>query len=136
MEKMGRRLAVSAKLARHAPGEALGRTGPEVVRRIALAMVDQDSQAPPPQVVGLVRMREPILAAVTWWMAGVWGLGLLPNEYGYGAEMLSGFFAQSAGFGGGGCGAGSLPTVEAYVGGGGGGQGRGGVGAVIVERVG
>ncbi|TNI59622.1 hypothetical protein CF126_01370 [Aeromonas dhakensis] len=65
-----------------------------------------------------------------------WGLGLLPNEYGYGAEMLSGFFAQSAGFGGGGCGAGSLPTVEAYVGGGGGGQGRGGVGAVIVERMG
>ncbi len=73
VEKMGRRLAVSAKLARHAPGEALDRTGQEVVRHIALAMVAQDSQAPPPQVVGLVRMREPILAAVTWWMAGVWG---------------------------------------------------------------
>ncbi|TNI18356.1 hypothetical protein CF132_17500 [Aeromonas dhakensis] len=70
---MGRRLAVSAKLARHAPGEAQDRTGPEVVRRIALAMVAQDFQVPPPQVVGLVRMREPILAAVTWWMAGVWG---------------------------------------------------------------
>ncbi|MDD9211172.1 hypothetical protein PVL98_14985 [Aeromonas dhakensis] len=43
------------------------------MRHIALAMGDQDSQEPPPQVVGLVRMREPILAAVTWWMAGVWG---------------------------------------------------------------
>jgi len=65
-----------------------------------------------------------------------WGLGLLPNEYGYGAEISSGWYSQSAGFGGGGCGAGSSPSVEAYVGGGGGGQGRGGVGAVIVERIG
>ncbi|MGL6237840.1 glycine-rich domain-containing protein [Aeromonas dhakensis] len=64
-----------------------------------------------------------------------WGLGLLPNEYGYGAEIFSGWYSQTAGFGGGGCGAGSSPSVEAYVGGGGGGQGRGGGGAVIVERL-
>ena len=62
-----------------------------------------------------------------------WDLGLLPNEYGYGAEIFSGWYSQTAGFGGGGCGAGQSSNVNAYVGGGAGGQGRGGVGAVIVE---
>ena len=65
-----------------------------------------------------------------------WDIGLLPTEYGNGAECYSGFFMSPAQMGGGGCGAGQSPSVDAYVGGGAGGQGRGGVGAVIVERVG
>ncbi|WOX51040.1 hypothetical protein R2E40_14645 [Aeromonas sp. CD] len=65
-----------------------------------------------------------------------WNIGLLPTEYGSGAEFYSGFFMSPAQMGGGGCGAGQTPSVDAYVGGGAGGQGRGGVGAVIVERIG
>lgn len=65
-----------------------------------------------------------------------WNIGLLPTEYGTGAEFYSGFFMSPAQMGGGGCGAGQTPSVDAYVGGGAGGQGSGGVGAVIVERMG
>ncbi|CAJ1759343.1 hypothetical protein LAJPDJIK_00092 [Aeromonas salmonicida] len=65
-----------------------------------------------------------------------WDIGLLPGDYGFGAQQASGAHVVPAGMGGGGCGAGQSPIVDAYVGGGAGGQGRGGVGAVIVERVG
>lgn len=64
-----------------------------------------------------------------------WDIGLLPGEYGFGSQRASGEHVVPAGMGGGGCGAGQSPSVDAYVGGGAGGQGRGGVGAVIVERV-
>ncbi|HDN9511174.1 glycine-rich domain-containing protein [Aeromonas salmonicida] len=65
-----------------------------------------------------------------------WDIGLLPGEYGFGSSGSGAYYAILAGMGGGGCGAGNNPTVNAYVGGGAGGQGRGGVGAVIVERMG
>ena len=65
-----------------------------------------------------------------------WDIGLLPGEYGFGSQRASGEHVVPAGMGGGGCGEGQSPSVDAYVGGGAGGQGRGGVGAVIVERIG
>ena len=64
-----------------------------------------------------------------------WEIGLLPTEYGSGAEFFSGFFMSPAKMGGGGCGAAQTPYVDGGVGGGAGSQGRGGVGAVIVERL-